>query len=244
MAVKANRLIRHLVSRLPGATEEEVWYELLDCMVEACTDGWAYPVIHGPLTITAMNDGRFDLGADYPHWRIGSIINVVMNTSTGWGRALTPLASPPLAGDQTAPEPYAYWMPEPSTLQTFPRPEGDTANEVYVHMALAPDLTVEFAEVNPINLREELEVPEFFFGQHLEMWIAGVTGRMAMMPGKQFTSNHKSEYHLRRFRSQLSKSRDYARHQWSRGGNTWRYPAFANSGPFTSVWADPRIAPL
>ena len=52
MLRKATDMMPFLVPHLPGADENIIWQELLGVLVEACTEAWAYPIVHGPLDIT------------------------------------------------------------------------------------------------------------------------------------------------------------------------------------------------
>ena len=159
------------------------------------------------------------------------------------------MSGPPLDLERTGTEPTTYWFDEPLILNTHPLPETDYPESLWLWMALTPDVLSEGMDDpdnpgTPINLRTKLELPDYFFTHHRQYIVAGVLSTMMLMPGKPFTSNHKSELHGRRFKAGKAKMRDYARHAWSFSDYTWKFPAFAHGGPFNAVWADPRIAPI
>lgn len=57
--------------------------------------------------------------------------------------------------------------------------------------------------------------------------VDGVLGRLYGQPGKTFTNQVKSQYHLRRFQQGKSKARDAGRRRYSNTESSWTFPGWA-----------------
>lgn len=72
------------------------------------------------------------------------------------------------------------------------------------------------------------------FGRYI---LDGILGKMMSQPGKSYTDDKKSQYHLQRFRVGIAMAKTQAERQFTMGAQSWRYPRqYRSHGQRGGIW--------
>lgn len=133
-------------------------------------------------------------------------------------RILVPASqTPKVLADQSGETPTQYANPvNPETVTLWPSPTKDIDPGMVTTVSLVP-------------LAVDTVLPDYLTTQYFEVLLDGVLGRVMNYKNKPYTSQDGADYHLRRFRSGMSRVRANTLHGLNQSQNTWFFPqGFAN----------------
>lgn len=110
--------------------------------------------------------------------------------------------------------PSHFYTTQSGVIKLIPTPQTTVADILEIQVSLIPVFTNNMVHDDAFNI---------WFDTILD----GVLGRIYQQPGKTYTNLMSAQYHLRRFRSGISKARDEARRRYTKTETGWAYPNWA-----------------
>lgn len=199
--------VKEVHAKVPGAVEEYIYDQLKLVISDFFQRTKAWRTVVGPFTILG-GDGTYKLN---PLDGVSNVIQVLSLYRNGTNYTPVPVTKIRETNTSGTTNPRTYYVEPYDTIVLTPTNTEDV-DELYANVTL--------------TLRQSCSsnrTPQWIIDQHYEVIKAGVLQRLYEEPDKMYSNKALSEYWGAKYRSELTRSRIVAQHNYKDSPLPWSY---------------------